>query len=157
MTVPLDNALRRQLEGPAVRAHLIFNCFDLLDHSAKDIEAHWQIGVDEAYRLGVRSAPTLIENLLASQSCLQKFGGDVLSRFDGFYTFVRERSNCDCLEWSSRCTCDLPCWRLDLGWFPRGLIVPTRNYRGWFDSLKIFRHPTDARPFQLRLRRGIAA
>jgi hypothetical protein len=153
----LDNALRRQLEVPAVYAYLIFACFDLFTHSQQDIEKHWSISADEAYRLGIRSVPSLIGNLIASQSCVEKFGAETVSNVPGFYSFTRTGQLCTCLEWNNFCCCDLPVWRLDLDSFPRGLIVPQRNSRGWFESLKIFRHVNDAHPFTLRVRREAAA
>jgi hypothetical protein len=159
MALLLDNALRRQLEIPATYGHLIFNCLDLFAHSEQDIEQHWSITADEAYRLGIRSVPSLIGNLVAAQACAEKFGSEVLERVPGFYHFNRLGSVCYCNEFSKLCVCDLPAWRLDIDscWSKRGLIVPQRNSRGWFGSLKVFRHAQDPRPFTLKVRREIAA
>jgi hypothetical protein len=153
----LDDSLRRRLGIPATFAHLIFNCFDLFDQAAKDIDKHWAITSAEAYGIGVRSTPSLIGNLLAAQDCVQRFGVEVVSSVPGFYSFTRTGSICVCLEWNDFCVCDLPCWRLDLDSFPRGLIIPQRNSHGHFTSLRIFRHAQDQRPFTLRVRSETAA
>src|SRR5688500_15540416 len=157
MALLLDDALRRQLEVPAVLGHLIFWCFELYEHTAADIEKHWGISADQAYGLGIRSTPTLIGNVIVSQDCVKRFGADTLSRVDGFYSFTREGSICVCLDWNDYCVCDLPCWRLDIDLFTRGLIVPQRSPIGHFRSLKIFRHARDQYPFTLKVRREAAA
>jgi hypothetical protein len=153
----LSDSLKRQLETPAVYAQLIFFCFELFTHTAQDIEKHWMMGAREAYALGVRSTPSLLGNLLASESCVEKFGADTLTRVPGFYPYSRTGSLCNCLDWRDNCICDRQIWRLDIDPFPRGLIVPERNERGWFTSLKIFRHARDQKPFRLKVRRETAA
>jgi hypothetical protein len=140
---------RADVYGNAVRDYLIAECLSLHDSAKRDLERFWMLGAQKAYSLGIRSAPTLIENLIASESCLHRFGVEILSRTPGFYHYTREQDSiCDCLEWSTTCVCGARCWRLDLD--PRlagsGLLVP---YRG---SLMIYRCASDQHPFTLKIR-----
>lgn len=155
----LNDRLRRELEGPAVYGFLIHFCLNLYEHSERDVEKHLGISADEACGLGVRSVPSLIGNLIASRSCVEEFGADIVSRVPGFYSFNRLGSVCVCHEWTSLCVCDLPAWRLDIDfcWSKRGLLFPVRNQLGWIVGLKVFRHPADQRPFTLRVRGARAA
>jgi hypothetical protein len=156
MAFPLNDALKHQLETPAVIGHLIFNCFELWDHSARDIEKHWCVSASLAHRVGVRSVPGRIGNLLASRSCLESFGPDTLLRTGLFYSFTNAQGVCSCLEWNDVCVCGLPVWRLDLDPYPFGLIVPQTNDRGWFSHLRVFPHAR-ARAFTLKVRTEVAA
>lgn len=140
MIKKLPNHLAQVLPSAAVYAYLIHGgCFWLSVDSAKEIEKHWAMDLDEASRLGIRSVPSLILNLLSSHSCMEKFGVNVLRQVAGFF----ESDGV---------------WRLDLDerhW--RGLILPVHNDVGWITSLKVFRHPLDSHPFTLRVRQELAA
>lgn len=151
----IDTALRQKLAIPAVHGYLVHFCLNLYEHSAKDIEQHWTISADEAYRLGVRSVPGLAGNLVAAQACVEKFGAEIVQSVPGFYHFNRVGSVCICHEWTDLCVCDLPAWRLDIDfcWSRRGLLLPVRNERGWIVNLKVFRHAQDRHPFTLKVRR----
>jgi hypothetical protein len=145
----LDNALHH-LAAPAIYSHLIHFCLDLRADTAGDIERGWSITPDEAHRLGLRSAPTWIGNLIASQACFEKFGAEILARVPGFFSFTRENSVCLCFEWNHECVCHLETWRLDLDSHlaRRGVVVPLKE-RGMIVGLKIFRSIKDSRPFSL--------
>lgn len=149
------------LPQAALHAYLFHGgCFTLYEHSARDVEKLWGISADEACALGVRSVPSLISNLLSSQSCVEKFGADVVAKTPGFYWFNRTGSICVCNEWTDLCVCDLPAWRLDIDfcWSRRGLLLPViHNQSGWIVGIKVFRHPMDQRPFTLRVREARAA
>jgi hypothetical protein len=156
MAFPLTDALKRELEIPAVIGWLVNNCLELWNDSAQDIEKHWGVSAKLAHRIGVRSVPGKFGNLLASQSCLENFGAEILLRSGLFYSVTNAKGFCDCLEWNQTCVCGIPSWRLDLDPYPHGLIIPQTNQRGWFSHLKVFPHAR-ARSFTLRVRREIAA
>lgn len=148
------------LATAGVYAFLITECLNLYQDTARDIERHCGISETEAWRLGIRSAPSLISNLVSSQACSAKFGGDVLTHVPGFYSYNRSRTECNCLEWSSSCVCHLETWRLDLRpeLSARGFILPVMHPRLFFESLHVFRDVRDQRGFTLQLRaeRGAA-
>ncbi|MEP6742133.1 MAG: hypothetical protein ABJB61_06495 [bacterium] len=157
--VLLNNALRRQLEGPAVLAYLIYFCLDLFKDSERDIEEHWGMDGNEAFSLGIRSVPSLVGNLVAAQACAEKFGPDMIGQTAGFYKFNRSDQVCCCNQFSDLCVCELSSWRLDIDFYlsKRGLLLPVRDKRGLIVTLKVFRDAQDERPFTLRTRRELAA
>jgi hypothetical protein len=159
VSVKLPNHLAAGLPVASVYGFLVHLCLSFYDYTAADVEKHWGMTADDAYSLGIRSVPTLVGNLVAAQACAARFGPDVLANVPGFYTFNRSGARCFCHEWNSLCVCDLPTWRIDIDfcWAKHGLILPQRSSRGWFESLKIFRHPQDARPFTLKVRREAKA
>ncbi|HAF13094.1 MAG TPA: hypothetical protein DCK93_01380 [Blastocatellia bacterium] len=141
-----------QVKG-AVFAFLIDHCLSLRAATAADIERAWQMTTEAAYEAGIRSCPTEIENLIASGSCRDRFGDEVLKTIDRFYKFDRLGSECLCLEWRRDCVCHLQTWRLDIDpeLADRGLIVPARE-AGRIIFLQVFRHARDLHPFRFRLR-----
>lgn len=154
MSILIDDALRRQLEVPAVNAYLIFSVLYLREDTAADIEKHWQKTAKEIDALRIRSCPGETLNLILGHLCLRRFGAAVLSRVPGFYSFSRNPVLCSCSEWRSDCVCSLRAWRLDLDpqLCRRGFLMPLRDSRGWLNQLLIFRHPRDSAPFVLRTR-----
>lgn len=154
--LPAD--LAEELPRCAVYGALILMYLDLSQDTANEIEKRWGISGDEAHRLGVRSIPTLVGNLLASQSCAERFGPDVLSQTPGFYWFDRQ-GICNCFEFTDLCVCELRQWRIDIDfcWSKRGVIVPRRNRVGWISELVVFRNLEDTRPFTLKVRTEKAA
>ena len=159
MSILIDNGLRRQLEVPAVYASLIFAGLTLREDTARDIEKHWQVTAREINALCIRSCPSEVLNLLATRSCVEHFGSDVVSRIPGVITYSRDPALCNCLEWRPDCVCGLLAWRLDLDpqLSRRGFILPVTNARGWFTQLWVYRHARDSRPFLLQTRREAVA
>jgi hypothetical protein len=152
----LSPALREVMPRAAVYGHLVHNCFSLREDTARAIEKDWQLSTAEIDRLAIRSCPSHVGNLLASASCLKRFGRDALSQVPGFYGFTREDSPCNCLEWRDDCVCHLESWQLDIDprLADRAFILPIRyrKYPLLIEALRIFRHTHDERGFLLRLR-----
>ena len=122
------------------------------------LESAWSLDLAQVERFGIRQCPTVVENIMASGSCAQRYG-DCLNQVSGFYFHNRLPCvcrNCDFCEfwWIDSCVCALKTWRVDLD--PKlsqtGIIVPQRNWRGWISRLWIFRHPGDQCPFPLTVR-----
>ena len=159
MGILIDSALKRQLEVPAVYARLIFAGLALSKDTARDIEKCWQVTAKEIDVLYIRSCPSEILNLIATHSCLEHFGSDVLGRIPGVYAYSRNPALCSCLEWRSDCICKLWAWRLDLDpqLCRRGFILPVTNACGWFTELWVYRHARDLSPFLLQTRRKAVA
>jgi hypothetical protein len=151
--------LARDLPRSAVYAYLITFCLYLGQDTADEIEQRWGLSSDEAYRLGIRSVPTLIGNLVASTSCADHFAEELLRQTPGFYWFDRHKEICTCFEFSDLCVCELRQWRIDIDscWASRGVIVPRHNRVGWISELIVFRHLEDTRPFPLKVRSEVAA
>ena len=148
-------AIRRLLPRAAVFGFLIDCCLGLRKSTAADIERHWQMSAEEAYAFGVRSAPSEVQNIIASSACAQKFGESVLAQVSGFYRFDRVGSLCNCFEWGDDCVCHLQTWRMDMD--PRlafrGIVMPIRYPQFlFFDGLHVFRSAQDATGFLFRLR-----
>lgn len=154
MGILIDSTLRRQLAIPATYGHLLFNCLSLLEDTARDVERHWGLSASEIEALHIRSCPSETGNLIAAHSCLERFG-DVISTVPGFYFYSRNSALCNCHEWRSGCVCHLEAARLDLNanLSRRGLILPSRNPRGWLTELWVYRNVFDQRPFLLGARR----
>ncbi len=157
-TVPLR--LRYLLPTAAVYGHVIHNCLELSETTALEIEREWSLSGSAITRLAIRSCPSKILNLIVSADCAQKFGGDLLAQVEGFYSYDRQGSLCDCSEWRDDCVCHLKSWRMDLdpSLCLRGFIVPQRHPSSlWIESLLVFRNAKDRRPFRVRFRKEKAA
>jgi hypothetical protein len=122
------------MAAPAVYGYLCFNCLDLLEATAKDIERHWRLNSAEIGRLGLVSPPSEIGNLIISAACAEKFDDSVLALVPGFYV-------------------DFDRWRLDLDprLRDRGIILPVCERR-LIVGLRVFRHVQDQHSFVLKTR-----
>lgn len=161
-SIILSDSERVKFSGPAVYGCLVHLLLDLRPDTERDIERDWQIAPDHAYGLGLRSVPSWIGNLLASEECLRRFGPAVLSLTPGFFSFTRKHSTCFCLEIFTECHCDESLWRIDLDdrLAARGIICPVKK-GGMIVGLKVFRNTRDRHPFNLVTRgsyeRSVAA
>lgn len=163
-TVPgqLLSTVPHALRGPLFRAAVLYffvNELPLKVDTYRAIAKDWNLDQNEADRLSVVSCPTKIENLIVSEACASKFGD--ISAVPGFY--ATDRLPCDCricdVCISGPCVCALKSWRADIDerLAERGVIVPTRDSRGWFAELWIYRNTRDQRPFPLGVRREVIA
>lgn len=138
----------------AVYAYLIFCQLSLGWDTLRSLEAAGYLKSD-ILRLGIRTPPTEIGNLLASAACVNRFGRDALIQSGIFYSYDRTGSPCNCLEWRSDCVCDLESWRIDIDprHSERGFILPVchPDYL-YIKSLRLFRNANDAHGFILRVR-----
>jgi hypothetical protein len=140
--------LAKEFRIAAVFGYVVHFCLALKSHTAKDLEKQGA-DPDEAYRLGVRSIPGLVHNLIIARDCLMKFGPEMLKETGIFYYFVRRHRPGDC---DGECQCDTPSWLIDIDFMPSGLIIPRRNRVGWITRLQVFRNITDPKPFILHVR-----
>lgn len=166
-TVP--QSLLEPMFRAAVYSTLI-SSLPLYEDTFFQLQKDWYLQKNEIDTLGIVSCPRKIANLIASSECSQSYGD--LSAVPGFYAVTR--LPCDCSECEvcgsfevqldqlfekESCICALPSWRIDIDErrSDRGVILPTRDARGWITSLWIYRHTRDRYPFPLKVRKEVAA
>ena len=137
MSVRLPKAYPPSFVLAAIIAYLVYFCLPSVSESlAQAIMRKWDLSEQEFDTLAIRAYPSLSTNLIAAHACFERFGD--LSSIPGFYF------------------CNV--WRLDLDEkFSRtGYLMPVRNARGWFESLRAFRNPQDERGFLVKVRKVAA-
>lgn len=90
---------------------------------------------DELYRLGICPVPSTMFNFMISGQLAKMFN---LSLFDEFVK-VEDR------------------WKLNVNPYSNGFLLPLRTKAGKYYALKVYRYPTDPKPFILRKREVIHA
>jgi hypothetical protein len=158
----LSPELRAKVERAGLIAYLVFECLNLSEGLARDLEHHYNFSASDFSRYHVKSIPKDSANAVIAHACFDRFGETILNASNLFYAFDRSSGPCYCPEWSDHCHCHLKTWRLDLSakLSSRGFLLPLRDRRyGFFTDLLVFRHVRDERPFRLNVRsdREVAA
>lgn len=122
---------------PALIAYLIDQCLSVTVDLAQTLEFHRGLSIQDIDRLGIRSIPSYIANLVISDECLKAFGPEVLRASDLFFAIA-----------------DDP-WLLDIDedHRDRGLLMPIMHKTHSYPiDLLLLRHLKDRRPFSIRVR-----
>ena len=123
--------------------------------NAEALADEWDSSVGDLLRLGVRSVPSQVLNLILGSECLAKFGSEILRTTPGLISVSRTLLLCECREYDRPCWCSEPAWLLDLDpqLHPHGLMLPETDQKGRAIGLWIFRNSKDENYFRLRDRK----
>jgi hypothetical protein len=153
--IKVNPTLWPSIERSALLYFLIHDCLKLTKDSVGDLQQHWKYSVAEIEKSRVKSIPTDPANVVISGECLKRFGPSRLLASKMFYSFTRSGSICTCDDWTAgACQCEGEAWLLDVAGsiYPRGLLLPIRDHRGWYSDLLCFKSVRDQNPFILKVR-----
>lgn len=152
--IKVPAALWPRIERAALLYFLIADCLSLTKDSLRDVQRHFKYSTAEVENYQIRSVPSRPANIVIAGECLKKFGPARLLASGLFYSFSREGSICTCEDWSNTSECAREAWLLDVDGsiYPRGLLLPIRDSRGWYSDLLCFRNVQDKKPFVLKVR-----